>query len=335
MKIGRVVKYCLFGLIGVGVIYNPELLPGALCSASIYVVVHYTVTKKKRSKESQAKQSMQKPKVPSQPVQKLQESEIAPVQLAFDGIGFAQQKQSVQEPKMPSQPVQRSQESEIAKMISYAEFARQELTRQAQESDVKAKATPEVVVKPLKLPVKDTKKCIEWARQRLARKAQESEAQVAATTEVFVEPVEVLGTDTKKGIEWARSKLCKEVTVYDEPKDSIFSSDLDVDLIASMIELKPVAGADGIAYARSLLASDTDECIDEPESVKYEDGISYARSLLSRDSGVVKEEPNPVRKPEEHEPVGETFGVTEKDIETCRVVAALFRAYYSSRHNLV
>lgn len=360
MKIGKVVKYCVLGFIGVCVIYNPELLPGALCYASLYGVVRYTVMKKRKSKEIQAQRSRQNTKAPGQPVKMLQESETFPVQLAFGGIGFAQQKQSRQSTKMPGQPVQRLQESEIAKMRSCAEFAQHEMDRQAQESE--AKTTSGVAVKPSEPHVQDAEKGIEWARQRLARKAEESEKQVETNPEVFVKPVEVRSIDPKKGIEWARSKLCKEVPVYDEPVDSIFSSDLDVDLIASMIETKPVTGADGIAYARSLLASDvdgciddqepvkhedgisyarslltsdTDECIDEPEPATYEDGISYARSLLSRDSGVVKEEPNPVLKPEEHEPVGGTFGVTEKDIETCRVVAAFFRAYYSSRYNLV
>lgn len=93
MKIGKVVKYCVFGFIGVCVIYNPELLPGALCTSAIYGVVHYSVLRKK-SKESQAQQSRQNTKMSGQPVQRLQESETAPVQLAFGGIGFAQQKQA-------------------------------------------------------------------------------------------------------------------------------------------------------------------------------------------------------------------------------------------------
>lgn len=189
--------------------------------------------------------------------------------------------------------------------------------------------------KPTKLPAQDPKKGIEWARQKLARKARESEEHAAPTPEVFVKPVGIQVPDSKEGIEWARQKLCKEVPIYDEQQDSIFSSDLDVDLIASMIETKPVTGADGIAYARSLLASDVDECIDDQEPVKHEDGISYARSLLSRGSGVVKEEPKPVREPEKPELVGEVFSVTERDTETCRAVAAFLRDYYSSRHNLV
>lgn len=256
MKIGKVVKYCVLGFIGVCVIYNPELLPGALCYASLYGVVRYTVMKKRKSKEIQAQRSKQNTKAPGQPVQRLQESEIA-------------------------------------KMRSCAEFAQHEMDRQAQESE--AKTTSGVAVKPSEPPVQDA----------------------------------------EKGIEWARRKLCKEVTVYDAPQDSIFSSDLDVDLIASMIETKQVNGADGIAYARSLLASDVDECIDDQEPVKHEDGISYARSLLSRGSGVVKEELKPVREPEKPESIGGVFSVTERDIETCRAVAAFLRAYYASRYNLV
>lgn len=296
MKIGKVVKYCVLGFIGVCVIYNPELLPGALCYASLYGVVRYTVMKKRKSKEIQAQRSRQNTKAPGQPVQRLQESETA-------------------------------------KMRSCAEFAQHEMDRQAQESE--AKTTSGVAVKPSEPPVQDAEKGIEWARQRLARKAEESEEQVTFTPEVFVKPVEIQAPDSKEGIEWARRKLCKEVTVYDAPQDSIFSSDLDVDLIASMIETKQVNGADGIAYARSLLASDVDECIDDQEPVKHEDGISYARSLLSRGSGVVKEELKPVREPEKPESIGGVFSVTERDIETCRAVAAFLRAYYASRYNLV
>lgn len=236
----------------------------------------------------------------SQSAQKLQESETAPVQWAF-GIEFAQQKQA----------------------------------RGVQEPDDQVDVTSEASGKPMELPTQDSKKGIEWARQKLARKERESEERAAPTPEVFVKPVEIQSPDSKEGIEWARHKLCKEVHVYDEPQDSIFSSDLDIDLIAAMIEARPVAGADGIAYARSILASDADECIDDQEPVKHEDGISYARSLLSRDSGVVKEELKPVREPEKPESVGGMFSVMERDVETCRAVAAFLRSYYSSRYNLV